>query len=302
MSQRRVLLRTLVTLCVAAFLAACGASTTPSPNGPGQLINVLGAENFYADLLAQIGGNRVRATSILNDPNADPHAYEASPSAAAAVADAKVVVVNGIGYDDFMQKLLSSSNKPDRIVINVQQLLGLTDDVNVHIWYEPKTMPRVADAVATALARIDPQNGAYFDAQKERYLTSLKAIDDKIAALRTKYSGMPIAFTEDVAGYMTDDIGLRLLTPLSFMRAIEQGIDPAPADVAAERDLITGHKVKALLYNSQVTSPVTKDIHDLAERNNVPIVGVAETIPGQYRTYQEWMLGQLGDLERALAK
>jgi zinc/manganese transport system substrate-binding protein len=282
-------------------LCACGptVSTTPSNSSP---IAVLGTENFYADLLAQIGGTRVTAASILNDPSADPHEYEASPAVAKLVADSKLVIVNGIGYDDFMEKLLGASSKPDRIVLNVQEILGVKDDVNVHVWYDPATMPKVADAVSAALAKIDPQNAAYFTAQKAKYLAALKPMNDKIVALRAKYAGAPIAFTENVAGYLTDAIGLKLLTPPEFMEAIESGTDPAPADVAAERDLITGRKVKALLYNAQVTSPLTEQIRDLAVKNNVPVVPVAETIPPPFKKFQEWQLAQLDELEKALAK
>jgi len=163
-------------------------------------------------------------------------------------------------------------------------------------------MPKVADAVTAALARLDPQNAAYFSAQKAKYLDALKPLNDKIASIKAKYTGAPIAFTENVAGYLTDAMGLKVLTPPAFMEAIESGTDPAPADVATERDLITGHKVKALLYNSQVTSPLTEQIRELAVSNNVPVVPVAETIPPAFKTFQEWQLAQLDDLEKALAK
>jgi zinc/manganese transport system substrate-binding protein len=285
-----------------ATASAAPSPTSAAPVNSGPAIPVLGTENFYADLLAQIGGPRVTASSILNDPSADPHEYEASPATAKLVADSKLVIVNGIGYDGFMQKLLGASTKPDRVVINVQDILGVKDDVNVHVWYDPATMPKVADAATTALAKLDPQNAAYFTAQKAKYLDALKPVNDKIASLKAKYAGAPIAFTENVAGYLTDAIGLKVLTPTSFMEAIESGTDPAPADVAAERDLITGHKVKALLYNSQVTSPLTEQIRGLAVKNNVPVVPVAETIPPSFKTFQEWQLAQLNDLEKALAK
>src|SRR4029077_4667222 len=146
------------------------------------------------------------------------------------------------------------------------------------------------------------QNAAYFSEQKAKYLAALKPVNDKVAALKAKYAGAPIAFTENVAGYLTDAIGLNVLTPPAFMEAIESGTDPAPADVATERDLLTAGKVKALLYNSQVTSPLTVQIRDLALKNNVPVVAVAETIPTSFKTYQEWQLAQLDELERALAK
>ena len=297
----RAMRRALVALAVLA-VAACSPVSTPPPSTSGAPISVLGAENFYADLLAQIGGSRVTASSILNDPSADPHEYEASPAAAKLVADSRLVIVNGIGYDDFMEKLLGASTKPDRIVINVQDILGVKDDVNVHVWYDPATMPKVAEAASAALTKLDPQNAPYFSEQKAKYLAALKPFNDKIAALKAKYAGAPIAFTENVAGYLTEAIGLKILTPPEFMEAIESGTDPAPADVAAERDLLTGRNVKALLYNSQVTSPLTEQIRDLAVKNNVPVVAVAETIPPNFKTFQEWQLAQLDELEKALAK
>src|SRR5439155_14074552 len=172
-------------------------ATTPS-GGPA--IQALGTENFYADLLAQIGGERVTASSILNDPSADPHEYEASPAAAKLVADSKLVIVNGIGYDDFMDKLLGAATRPDRVVINVQDILGVKDDVNVHVWYDPATMPKIAAAATVALTKLDPQNAAYFSEQQAKYLAALKPLNDKTAALKAKYAGAPIAFTENVAG------------------------------------------------------------------------------------------------------
>ena len=299
--RARAMRRAFVVLAIVA-LGACGPTASPSPSGSEAPIAVLGAENFYADLLTQIGGSRVTASSILNDPSADPHEYEANPATAKLVADSKIVIVNGIGYDDFMDKLLGASTKPDRVVINVQDLLGVKDDVNVHVWYDPATMPKAADAAAAALAKLDPQNAAYFSAQKARYLDALKTVNDKIASLKAKYPGAPIAFTENVAGYLTDAIGLKVLTPPAFMEAIESGTDPAPADVAVERDLLTGHKVKALVYNSQVTSPLTEQIRELAVSSNVPVVPVAETIPPTFKIFQDWQLAQLDDLEKALAK
>ncbi len=262
---------------------------------------MIGTENFYADLLTQIGGSRVEATSFINDPNADPHEFESSPKNAVLVADAGLVIVNGLGYDDFMQKLLGASEQPDRVVIDVQTLLGLPDDSNVHVWYDPATMPKVAAAATEALSKLDPQNAAYFAAREQAYLAALQPIDDKIAEMKAKYAGKPIAFTEDVAGYLTDDIGLDLKSPVGFMKAIEEGTDPAPADVADEQDLFTQKLVKVLVYNNQVTSPTTQSIHDLAVAQGIPVVGVAETIPASFATFQDWQLAQLAELEQALA-
>ena len=286
----------------ASGTATPGTSGGASPVASGPPLAVMGTENFYADLLTQIGGSRVQATSLLNDPNADPHEFETSPQDAALVADARLVIVNGIGYDDFMQQLLGAAPDPTRVVINVQQLLGVGDDVNVHIWYDPGTMPKVAQAAAAALSQLDPANTAYYDANEQAYLASLKPLTDEIALLKSKYSGAPVAFTEPVAGYLAAAIGLQVLTPEAFQKAIEEGTDPAPADVATEQDLLTGKKVKVLLYNSQVTSPITQQVHDLAVQNGIPVVGVAETMPPAYKHYVDWQLAQMQALQAALAQ
>jgi zinc/manganese transport system substrate-binding protein len=266
------------------ILAGCSAPAAPSapleagptPVGSAPPIAVLGTENFYADLLTQIGGSRVSASSLLNDPNADPHAFESSTQAAVLVADARLVIVNGLGYDGFMGKLLAASSNPDRVVIDVQQLLGLADGVNAHIWYEPGTMPRVAAAVTAALGRIDPANAAWFGNREAIYLNSLQPVAAKIAEMKTRFGGAPVAFTEPVAGYL------------------------APADVAAESDLLTSKRVRVLLYNSQVSSPITSQMHDLAVANGIPVVGIAETIPAGEADFQDWQLAQLNELEQAL--
>lgn len=284
----------------AATLLPAG-SGAPSPATGGPPIPVLGTENFYADLLAEVGGARVRATSLLNDPNTDPHTYEASPQAAVTVANARIVIVNGLGYDDFMQHLLAASPSSGRTVIDVQQLLGLPDTANAHVWYDPSAMPKVAQAAEAALEKLEPANASYFQARLRAYLASLQSVDAKIAQLKAMYSGQPVAFTEPVAEYLAQAIGLRVLTPEGFQKAIEDGTEPGLADVAVERDLLTEHKVRVLLYNSQTVTPLTKQMRELAVSSGVPVVGVSETMPAAYHTYAAWMLGELDALQRALA-
>lgn len=218
------------------------------------------------------------------------------------MADARLVIVNGIGYDDFMQRLMGAAPDPSRVVIDVQQLLGLADDVNVHVWYDPATMPKVAQAAATALAQLDPADAADFAANEQAYLASLKPVADEIALLKGRFDGTPVAFTEPVAGDVAAAIGLRVLTPPGFQKAIEEGIDPAPIDVAAQEDLLNGHQVKVLIYNSQVTTPITQRIRDLAVQDGIPVVGMAETMPPAYAHFADWQLAQLQALQAALAQ
>jgi zinc/manganese transport system substrate-binding protein len=262
-------------------------------------ITVTGAENFYADLLHQLGGSKLKIYSFLSDPSADPHQYESNSSNARAVADSRLVIENGLGYDTFMQKLLAASPKSDRVVINVQDLVGAGEGANPHLWYDPTVMPRVARVAAEALARIDPGNAKRYSANLATFNASLKPINDEVASLKQRYAGAPIAFTEPVFAYMSDAIGLTVKSPPEFMKAVEEGNDPPAGAVAQEQDLITGPQVKTLMYNSQTVTKVTSNIKDLAVKNRVPVVGVAETTPPG-KSFQDWQLSTLKELETAL--
>jgi zinc/manganese transport system substrate-binding protein len=291
-SRLAPVLATLLLLAV----TGCG-SGGGSPDGK---IHVVAGENFYGDLVSRIGGDLVTVTSILSDPNVDPHTYESSPQNAQAVADAVLVVKNGLGYDAFLDRLLAASPRSDRKVIDVQQLLGLPDGVNPHVWYDPATMPKVARAVADALEELAANSKTAIEANFKTYLDSFAPLTAKIADLRARYPGTPVAYTESVPGYLVAALGFEVLTPAGFARSIENGTDPAPADVAAEQDLLTGHKVKLLLYNSQATSPVTESVKTLAGQSGVPVVGVSETMPVGTGGFVDWQLAQLDAIESAL--
>jgi len=297
-----------VTFLVAALMA-CGGTSGRQASGSIQplypydptAVTVTGAENFYADLLHQIGGSNLKVYSFISDPTADPHLYESNAGDARAVADSRLVIENGLGYDGFMDKLLHASPDPNRVVINVQKLIGAPDGANVHIWYDPTVMPRVARAVAAALVALDPAHASAYTSNLATFLGSLKAMNDEVGSLSRRYAGVPVAFTEPVFGYMADAIGLSVKSPPEFMRAVEEGNDPPSAAMAAEQDLISKRQVKVLLYNNQTVTKVTSRIKDLATRNGIPIVGVSETAPPG-KTFQDWQLSQLKDLERALSR
>jgi zinc/manganese transport system substrate-binding protein len=246
-----------------------------------------------------VGGSKLKIYSFLSDPSADPHQYESNSSNAKAVADSRLVIENGLGYDSFMQKLLKASPKQERVVINVQNLIGAKDGANPHVWYDPTVMPRVATAAAAALARLDPANAANYAANLGTFIASLKPIDDQVASLKQRHAGAPVAFTEPVYGYMAEAIGLAVKSPPEFMKAVEEGNDPPSRAVAAEQDLITGHQVKVLMYNSQTVTKVTSNVKELAMKNGVPVVGVSETTPPG-KTFQAWQLSTLTELGHAL--
>ena len=278
-------------------LAGCAAAGGSSADG--RVVAVAG-ENFYGDRVSRVGGDLVSVTSILSDPNVDPHTYETSPQNAQQVADATLVVENGLGYDTFLEHLIGSSPRSDRKIVDAQQLLGLGDGVNPHIWYEPGTMPKVARAVADALEALRPGSKAMIEANLATYLDSFAPLTAKIAEIKSRYPATPVAYTEPVAAYLLAALGFPVLTPPGFARSIENGTDPAPSDVAAQQDLLTGHQVKVLVYNSQATSPVTETIKSLAGQSGISVVGVSETMPSGGAGFVAWQLAQLNAIESAL--
>ena len=295
----------------AALLASACSSSSPSSgaSAPGTTaaaastakITAIGAENEYADVIAQVGGKYVQASSILSNPNTDPHTFEASPAIGREMSAAKLIVQNGVGYDDWAATIENADPGDGRQVIDVQQLLGLPDSTpNPHLWYKPGTMPAVANAVAAALGQLDPAHASYYKVNAASFIASLSAWNQALAAFKSAHPGTPVATTEPVADYMLQAAGTDNLTPWSFQADIMNGTDPSPQDVAAQRALFTQHKVKVFLYNQQVTDSLTESYIKLANENGIPVVGVYETMPTPGYTYQSWMEAEVNALNKAV--
>ncbi len=262
-------------------------------------VRVMAAENFYGDVVSQLGGKHVNVTSILSNPDQDPHLFEASPKTARALQRADIVVYNGADYDPWMTKLLAASKSAKRTTIVVADLVGKKSGDNPHLWYDPRTMPAVARAVVKALDDADPAHKADYDANLTKFLDSLKPIDDKVAQLKSRYQGTPVTATEPVFGYMSDAIGLAMRNG-GFQIAIMNNTEPSASDVAAfEKDLKT-KQVRALIYNSQAGEAISKRMLKLAQQSHVPTASVTETEPANMN-FQQWMLSQLDRLSAALA-
>jgi zinc/manganese transport system substrate-binding protein len=262
-------------------------------------IRLVAAENFYGDVASQIGGRAVEVVSVLSNPDQDPHLFETSPGVLRQLAEAQIVVYNGADYDAWMPKLLAAAPRPGRTAIVAADLTGRKPGDNPHLWYEPATMPVVARAIAAALAQADPANGADYQARLTTFLASLKPIDDKVEAIRRKFAGAPVTASEPVFGYMAAALGLTMRNE-RFQLSIMNDTEPAARDVAAfERDL-KEHKVRALFYNKQASDKIVQHLVALARAAKVPVVGVTELVPPGM-TFQDWLLGELADTEKALA-
>ena len=262
-------------------------------------IEVVAAENFYGNVAQQIGGDRVSVVSILNNPDQDPHLFEVSPSVIRKVAAAQVVLYNGAGYDPWVEQVLSATAKPGRVAIVAADLMQRKSGDDPHLWYDPATMPAVARALATALAAADPAHKDDYAARLATFLASLAPLDAKIAAIREKYAGTAVTATEPVFGNMAQALKLTMANE-RFQLAIMNDTEPSARDIAAfERDL-KDRKVRVLFYNKQAPTKLVQHLIELARAAKIPVVGITETAPAG-SSYQDWMLMELDETQRALA-
>lgn len=294
-----------VGLVVSLLAGGCSNSAQPTShasNAQAPAIRVVAAENEYGDVAVQIGGAYVTVRSVIFDPNTDPHTYEVDHSVASEVASAAVVIQNGLGYDSFINPIEAASPSPRRTVIVVSRLLGRPDSSpNPHLWYDPATMPAVASALAATFGRLQPAHSAYFRARAAAFDASLQPWRDALASFRALYGGAPVASTEPVADYLLQAAGADNRTPFSFQADIMNGVDPSPQSISLVTSLLRDRRVKALVYNQQVTDSTTEGFVRTARAAGVPLVGVYETMPVPGYDYQRWMLAETRALTAAVA-
>jgi zinc/manganese transport system substrate-binding protein len=316
LALRRSLLAALAGgVLLVLFAAGCGgsssagssssASASSAGGASSAIIDAVGAENEYANVIEQIGGKYVKVTAIESNPNTDPHTFEASPSVAEAVSAASLLIENGVGYDTYMEKIESAGgagSDSSRKVINVQHLLGLPDSTsNPHLWYKPETMPAVAKALVSHLSALQPAHAAYFQENGKRFEEALKPWYAAIAKFKAAYPNTPVATTEPVGDYMLEAAGTKNMTPFTLQASIMNGTDPAPQNVTLQNGLFSGHHVKVFIYNQQVTDSLTASFKGAAKHAGIPVVGVYETMPTPGYDYQSWMLAEVNALEKAVA-
>jgi zinc/manganese transport system substrate-binding protein len=288
----------IVLICaLLAALAGCGGG---GGGAKSSALPVVASTNVYGDIARQIGGSHVSVTSVLTDPNADPHLFEPGTANGLAVARARVVIQNGLGYDAFMSRLESSAPSSSRTVVTISDVLGVHGhDANPHLWYDVPELPKIAAAIEQALAKADPAHTSDYRSGLRTFVDSLAPLQAAVAKIRATHAGAPVAYTEPVPGYLVEAAGLRDLSLSSFTLPIEEGSEPSASAVSAMTALATTHRIKALFYNNQAVSPITQRVRAAATSADVPVVGVAETIPAGL-TFQAWQLKQVRELLQAL--
>ena len=274
-------------------------ATVPAADAAKGKIVVVAAENFYGDIARQIGGDQVEVVSIINSPDQDPHLFETTPGIVRKIADAQVVIYNGADYDPWMDKLLKAAPQAGKLVINVALVANRKTGDNPHLWYDPKIMIVAARSLNASLAKIDRAHSRDYDARLAAFEASLKPIDDRIAAIRAKHAGTPVTATEPVFGYMAAALGLTMRNE-RFQLAVMNDTEPSARDVAAFEQDLKKRQVRVMFYNKQAASKIVQHLVELARAAKVPVVGVSETAPPGL-SFQDWMLMQLNETEKALA-
>ncbi|HEV2403755.1 MAG TPA: zinc ABC transporter substrate-binding protein [Candidatus Saccharimonadales bacterium] len=296
--MRRGLVVTFVILVAVIVGGALYASTHPQKAQNRQL-QVVAAENFWGSLISQIGGSKIHVTSIVSDPNADPHEYESNAADARAVATANYVIMNGVGYDDWMGKLLGASPNSSRLTLNIANLVGVKGGQNPHLWYDPSYVNTATAAMEHNLITLDPADRGYFLSHYAALQSKLAVYQDRTKSISQQFAGTKVAATEDIFSYLAQAAGLNLISPSEFIEAVSEGNDPPASSVVTFQQQLQSGQVKALVYNEQTVTLLTNSIKQLAAQQNIPIVGVTETIQPPDASFEVWMNAELIDLQNA---
>lgn len=301
----RVATPPVLALLLASALPGCSTEpTAPATVTAGStVIDVVAAENFWGSLAEQLGGSHVKVTSIIDSPDADPHDYEPTADDARRMAGARLVIINGVGYDTWATKLADATPASGRTVLTVGDLVGAEAGGNPHRWYNPDDVRKVIDRITADYKKADPADAAFFDAQRDTVLnTNLKAYFDVINEIKVRYAGTPVGASESIFAMTSPALGLNLLTPAGFLTAISEGSDPAAADKVTIDAQIKGKQIKVYVYNSQNATPdVQTQIAD-AKAAGIPVTTITETLTPAGASFQDWQVTQLAALRRTLAQ
>jgi zinc/manganese transport system substrate-binding protein len=290
----------LAALCA---LVAVAAATRPQRSTASGPLRVAAAENVWGSVAAQLGGPHVRVTSVIARGAVDPHDYEPTSRDARALAAARLVIVNGAGYDPWASRLVAANPVRGRIVLDAGKLAGVGTGGNPHVWYSPRDVARLVSAIAAAYAKLDPARAHDYARRAGRFeQVQLAPYRRAIASIRTRFRGAPVGASESVVAPLTAALGLRLVTPPSFLKAVAEGTEPAAADETTIARQLARHEVAVWIVNVQNATPDVSRLTGVARRHGVPVVGVTETLTPATASFQSWQTQQLHALAAALRK
>lgn len=292
----------LIIIVISAIIVSAGiiGSQFIKPQNSSTKLQIVAGENFWGSLISQLGGTNVQVLSIVSDPNADPHEYESNAADAQAIANAKLIIVNGVGYDDWALHLIAASNTPNQTVLNVQNLIGVPSGSNPHLWYSPLYVNETVHQMYLDLVSLDPTDVAYYHQQYVNLNVSLGVYNERINEIKQQFNGTEVASTESIFVFLANATGLDLVSPPEFMKAVAEGTDPSPQSIIQFQNQLESGNVSVLVFNEQTISPLTQEMKVIATQYHVTVVGVTETIQPPDRSFQDWMGAEIIALQNAL--
>jgi zinc/manganese transport system substrate-binding protein len=287
-------------LLLASFAGACSSASGRGGGTAKASLGVVAAESFWGSIAGQLGGTHAHVQSIITDPSADPHDYEATAADARTVASADDVVINGAGYDPWADKLVKANPSSGRVVLRVADVVGKRAGDNPHLWYSPAFVEQAADRITADYQRLDPPHRAYYAERRTALTRAMQPYHDLVDAIRAAFAGTKVGATETIFGYMAQALGLDLVSPTAFMQAVAEGNDPPAASVAQFQQQLSARVIKVLVFNAQTATAVTTNLRKQAEAAGIPTVAITETLQPPTATFQAWQTAQLQALQRAL--
>ncbi|HMG98340.1 MAG TPA: zinc ABC transporter substrate-binding protein [Gaiellales bacterium] len=293
----------LLSAVSAAAVAGCGGPAGSSPGSTSGKLQVSAAENFWGSIAAQLGGEKVAVSSVIVNPDTDPHSYEPTASDGVTIARSQMAIVNGIGYDAWASKLLAANPSSGRVVLDVGTVLGLKDGDNAHQWYSPSSVQSVISQIVADYKQLDPKDATYFDQQRATFETTRLAEYNRLRGeIRARYAGVPAGYSESIFQPLGQSLGLRLMTPYRFAKAIAEGTEVSAADKQAVDQQAEHGAIKVWVYNSQNATPDVQRVNQLARAAHVAITTITETLSPASATFEHWQSAELRSLAAALRR
>jgi zinc/manganese transport system substrate-binding protein len=217
------------------------------------------------------------------------------------MARSQMALVNGTGYDTWASKLLAANPSSTRVTLDVGDLLGLKEGDNPHQWYSPSSVQRVIAEIVADYKRLDPADASYFERRRAAFESAGLAEYNRLRRqIRARYAGVPVGYSESVFQPLGQDLGLRLLTPYSFAKAIAEGTDVSAADKQAVDGQAQRRSIELWVYNSQNATPDVQRVNQLARAARIPVTTITETLSPASATFEQWQDAQLRNLIAAL--
>lgn len=301
MRQLRALRLLALLFGVPLLLVGCGMSADSPVGFSSGKLRVVAAESSWGSIAAQLGGEKVAVSSVIASPNVDPHSYEPTASDGVSIAQSQLAIVNGLGYDAWASKLIAANPSSERVVLDVGKLLGLREGDNPHQWYSPSSVARVVGQIAAHYERLDPRDAAYFEQRRRAFLAHNLAEYNRLRReIHARYAGVPVGYSESVFQPLGQSLGLRLMTPSSFAKAIAEGSDVSASDKQEVDNQAERRQIEVWIYNSQNATPDVQRVNQLARASHIPITTITETLSPDSASFQQWQDAQLRRLAAAL--